>query len=130
MLTTSRAHVWRTCAHGTVERAAVRTSKILLSDLRRIARNQVVNETVAAMLSHPVVGAADVDSWTERARAMARVAVAEAAGCTRDYRRLAGSGLSGDERLYRAMHARHERQLEHLQRTMAAVSENVVRYYE
>jgi hypothetical protein len=85
-----------------------------------------VNETVAATLESPVVDADAVDLWTERARAIARVAVAEAAGCTRDYRRLAGSDLSGDERLYRTMRARHERQLEHLQRTMAAVSENVV----
>jgi hypothetical protein len=89
-----------------------------------------VNETVATTLESPVVDAADVDAWTERARAIARVAVAEAAGCTRDYRRLAGSGFSGDERLYRAMRARHERQLEHLQRTMVAVSENVVRMVE
>jgi hypothetical protein len=89
-----------------------------------------VNETVAATLKSPVVDADAVDLWTERARAIARVAVAEAAGCTRDYRRLAGSGLSGDERLYRAMRARHERQLEHLQQTKAAVSENVVRLVE
>ena len=89
-----------------------------------------VNETVAATLESPVVDAVDVDAWTERARAIARVAVAEATGCTRDYRRLAGSGFSGDERLYRAMRARHERQLEHLQRTMAAVSDNVVRLVE
>jgi hypothetical protein len=82
-----------------------------------------VNETVATTLESPVVDAADVDTWTERARAIARVAVAEAAGCTREYRRLAGSGFSGDERLYRAMRTRHKRQLEHLQRTMAAASE-------
>jgi hypothetical protein len=89
-----------------------------------------VNETVATTLESPVVDTADVDAWTERARAIARVAVAEAAGCTRDYRRHAGSGFSGDERLYRAMRARHERQLEHLQQTMAGVSENVVRLVE
>jgi hypothetical protein len=86
-----------------------------------------VNETVATTLETPVVDPADVDTWTERARGIARVSVAEAAGCTREYRRLAGSSFSGDERLYRAMRARHERQLEHLRRTMAGVSENVVR---
>jgi hypothetical protein len=86
-----------------------------------------VNEVVAATLESPEVDAGDVDAWKERARAIARVAVAEAANCMRDYRRLAGSGLSGDERLYRAMRTRHERQLGHLQHTMAAVSENVVR---
>jgi hypothetical protein len=89
-----------------------------------------VNETVATTLESPVVDAANVDTWTERARAIARVAVAEAAGCTRDYRRLAGSGLGGDERLYRATRARHERQLEHLRRTMAGMSENVARLVE
>jgi hypothetical protein len=89
-----------------------------------------VNETVAATLESPVVDAADVDLWTERARAIARVAVAEAAGCRRDYRRLAGSGLSGDERLYRAMRARYERQLEQLRSAVAAASDNVVRLFE
>ena len=89
-----------------------------------------VNETVAATLESPVVDAADVDLWTERARAIARVAVAEAAGCRRDYRRLAGSGLSGDERLYRAMRARYERQLEELRSAVAAASDNVVRLFE
>jgi hypothetical protein len=64
-----------------------------------------VNETVAATLESPMVDAADVDLWTERARALARVAVAEAADCRRDYRRLAGSGLTGDERLFRAVRA-------------------------
>jgi hypothetical protein len=64
-----------------------------------------VNEMVAATLEAPAVDPADVDTWTERARAIARVAIADAAGCASDYRRLAGSGLSGDERLYRAMRA-------------------------
>jgi hypothetical protein len=85
-----------------------------------------VNELIAVTLKTPEVNAADVDTWTERARAIARVAVAEAADCTRDYRRLAGSGLNGDERLYRAMGACHERQLEHLRQATAAVRENVL----
>jgi hypothetical protein len=110
--------------------------ELSLSDEMRLAQffdaevpddRAFVNEAVAASLERPVVDAVDVDAWTERARAIARVAVAEVGGCTLVYRRLAGSGLSGDERLYRAMRVRHERQLERLRQTMAAASENVVR---
>jgi hypothetical protein len=64
-----------------------------------------VNEMIAETLEAPEVDAAQVDTWTERARAIARVAIADAAGCALGYRRLAGSGLSGDERLYRAIQA-------------------------
>jgi len=89
-----------------------------------------VNQMIAATLASPEVAAADVDAWTERARAIARVAVAEATGCIRYYRRLAGSGLSGDEKLYRAMRTCHERQIEQLRRATASMSENVVRMVE
>src|SRR6266511_5515755 len=67
---------------------------------------------------------------SERARASCRVAVAEVAGCAADYRRLAGKGLSGDERLLAAMRSKHERDLERLRLVTGAMVENVVRMAE
>jgi hypothetical protein len=89
-----------------------------------------VNELIAAVVQVPVVDAADVDALTERGRAIARVAVAEAAGCDRAYRRHAGSGLTGDERLFRAMRERHEENLERVRDAVGAMNDNVVRIVE
>lgn len=86
-----------------------------------------VNEAIAAVVEAPSLSPAQVDVLSERARAIARVAVSEAAGCSREYRRYAGSGLTGDERLYRAMRTHHEAQLEQIRQATAAVAANVVR---
>jgi hypothetical protein len=89
-----------------------------------------VNELIAATLESPTVNPARVDGLSERARATARVAVADACGCAHAYRRLARSGMSGDERLYRAMRARYEEQLERMRRVSVAVTDNVIRMAE
>lgn len=85
-----------------------------------------VNELVAAVAETPL-DEAGVDALSERARGIARVAVAEAAGCDRAYRRLTGSGVSGDERLFRAMRERHEENLERVRDAVGAMNDNVVR---
>jgi hypothetical protein len=89
-----------------------------------------VSELIAVALESPEVDVARVEGLSERARAIARVAVAEVTGCTRDYRRHVGSGMEGDERLFHAMRARHDRQLEQLRLAAAAMNENVVRMVE
>jgi hypothetical protein len=82
---------------------------------------------IAIALEEPVVSAADVDGWSERKRAVARVASADACGCLAAYRRLAGSGLSGDERLLKAMRARNDEIRKRLMAANAALRNNVVR---
>lgn len=72
-----------------------------------------VNELVAAVAAMPQLDAPTVDAC-----------------CDRAYRRLAGSGLSGDDRLFRAMHERHEENLAHLRETVGAMNDNVVRMVE
>ncbi len=89
-----------------------------------------VNDAVAGAIETPVVDAARIEMLSERARASCRVAVAEVAGCAADYRRLAGKGLSGDERLLAAMRSKHERDLERLRLVTGAMVENVVRMAE
>jgi hypothetical protein len=88
------------------------------------------NELVAATLESPEVDAERVDGLSERARGIARVAVTDVLGCMREYKRSAGSGLGGDERLLRVMRERHKRQLQQLQRAAAATSSNVVHMVE
>jgi hypothetical protein len=82
---------------------------------------------IAIALEEPVVSAADVDGWSERKRAIARVASADVCGCLGPYRRLAGSGLSGDERLLQAMRARNDDIGKRLMAANAALRNNVVR---
>jgi hypothetical protein len=88
------------------------------------------NKLVAAALESPDVDAERVDGLSERARAIARVAVTDVLGCKGEYKRSAGSGLGGDERLLRVMKDRHQRQLDQLQRVATAVTGNVVRMVE
>jgi hypothetical protein len=89
-----------------------------------------VNELVAAVVKTPELDAAEVDSLSESARAIMRVATAEAAGCGRAYHRLAGSGLGGEERLYRAMRERHEENIARVRDAVGAMHDNVVRMVE
>src|SRR3990170_744091 len=70
-----------------------------------------VNDLLVAVVETPELDAATVGALSERGRATMRVAAAEACGCTRAYRHLAGSGLSGDERLFQAMRDRHEQNI-------------------
>jgi len=85
------------------------------------------NALIAATIEGPRVSAADVDGWSERTRAIARVAAAEVVGCLADYRRLSGSGQTGDERLLAAMRARDARIRAQLAATTAALRDNVLR---
>lgn len=89
-----------------------------------------VNELLAAVVETPELDAASVDALSERGRAIMRVAAVEACGCSRAYRRLAGSGLSGDERFFQAMRVRHEDNLAHLRDALGAMNDNVVRMVE
>lgn len=86
-----------------------------------------VNELIAALLVEPDVDAAVVDALSERARGIARVAAAEVCGCGADYRRLAGGGRTGDERLFVAMRKRYERQIERLREVSSVVRDRVAR---
>lgn len=90
------------------------------------------NELIAACVESPAVAAADVDGWGERARAIARVAATQTVDCFAAYRRLAGSGRDGDERLREAMRSRNEELAKRLRMTMAALgaSTNVARLFE
>ena len=85
------------------------------------------NALIALALEQPVVSAADVDGWSERARAIARVATSEVMGCAQHYRRLAGSGLSGDERLLAAIRVRQDDIRARLRAANAALRASVVR---
>jgi hypothetical protein len=91
-----------------------------------------VNALVAACVESPHVEAADVDGWSERARAIARVAAAQTIGCFAAYRRFADSGLGGDERLREAMKKRKGELAERLRLAMAALgpSLNVTRMFD
>lgn len=83
-----------------------------------------VNELIAVCVAEPSLTAADVAALPERARARARVAVAEVLGVVDDYRRLSGTG---DERLDQAMRIRNERLAERIRALNVAVNDNVVR---
>jgi hypothetical protein len=85
------------------------------------------NALIAITIEAPVVGASDVDGWSERTRAIARVATADVLGCLPEYHRLAGSGRTGDERLLEAMRARDEQIRKRLAAANAALRDNVVR---
>jgi hypothetical protein len=85
------------------------------------------NTLIAVAIEEPQVTAADVDGWSERARAIARVASAEVIGCLAHYRRSAGSGMSGDERLLVAMGTRDGEIRHRLAMTAAAMRDNAVR---
>jgi hypothetical protein len=67
------------------------------------------NTLIALAIEKPRVSANDVDGWSERTRAIARVAAAEVLGCLAEYRRLSGSGESGDERLLAAIRERNRK---------------------
>jgi hypothetical protein len=91
-----------------------------------------VNALVAACIESPPVSPDDVDSWTDRSRAIARVAVAEATDTSLAHRRLAGGGRDGDERLREAMRARRDEFAKRLRMTLAALgaTTNVARLYD
>jgi hypothetical protein len=91
-----------------------------------------VNALVAACVEAPEVSAEDVDAWSDRGRAIARVAAAETLDCVSAYRRLAGSGRDGDERLREAMRKRNEELAKRLRMTVSALSAstNVARPFD
>jgi hypothetical protein len=87
----------------------------------RVDYRRFVSEVAARLVATPSLEAPQVDALSERGRASLRVGIAQAAGVYRDYRRLSGSMLSGDERLFAAMLHRQleaERQLAHRLRTL------------
>jgi hypothetical protein len=83
-----------------------------------------VSELIAVCTEEPKVTAAEIDALPERARARARVAVAELFGVEDDYRRLRGSG---DARLCQTMRLRRERLAAQLREMSAEMGGNVVR---
>jgi hypothetical protein len=66
------------------------------------------NAVIAAAIVQPTVSASDVEGWSERTRAIARVATVEVLDCRVAYERLAGKGMTGDERLREAMRERRD----------------------
>jgi hypothetical protein len=88
------------------------------------------NALIAVAIQEPRVSASDVDTWSERTRAIARVATAEVSGCLGEYRRLAGSGRTGDERLLAAMHAHNRRIAEQFAQIGAMLRNNVSHTFE
>jgi hypothetical protein len=97
-----------------------------------VAARAFVNSLVAACVESPRVTADEIDGWSDRARATARVAVAEITGCSAPYKRLAGSGRDGDERLREAMRERRNEFAKRMRMTMAAFSSstNVARLFD
>lgn len=87
-------------------------------------RGRYVNELIAACVVEPKLTAAEVVALPERARARARVGIAEVMRVVDDYRRLKGDG---DSRLHEAMRIRNERLAAELQAIGVAMNNNVVR---
>lgn len=73
----------------------------------RVDYRRFVSEVVARMVSSPELTAAEADRLSESARASLRLAIAEAAGVHLTYRRLTGTMLSGDERLFAVLLEEH-----------------------
>lgn len=80
----------------------------------RVDYRRFVSALIACMVSSPALTAAQADRLPESTRASLRLAIAEAAGVHPSYRRLAGTMLSGDERLFAVLLEAHRR----LQRRM------------
>ena len=87
------------------------------------------NTLIALTIEEPPVTAADVDGWSERTRAIARVASADVSGCLPTYQRLAGSRRSGDERLLEAKRMHDDEIRKQLAAATAALRDNVVRVH-
>jgi hypothetical protein len=114
------------CAPGAEDETALaRFYGVAVPDHRAFA-----TEAIVIAIKAPPVDAGRVDALSERARASCRVAVAEVVGCGADYRRLAGKGLSGDERLFAAMQVKHERDFDRLRLVTGALRDNVIRLAE
>jgi hypothetical protein len=79
------------------------------------------NAVIAAAIVQPTVSASDVEAWSERTRAIARVATVEVLDCRVAYERLAGKGMTGDERLHEAMRERHDELQASLRASSAAL---------
>jgi hypothetical protein len=75
----------------------------------RANHRRFASEVIAALVSKPSFTPDEVESLEARKRSSLRVGVAEAAGVYPDYRRLSGTGLTGDERLFAAMLYRQRR---------------------
>ena len=73
----------------------------------RVDYRRFVSEVVARMVSSPELTAAEADRLSESVRASLRLAIAEAAGVRLTYRRLTGTMLSGDERLFAVLLEEH-----------------------
>jgi hypothetical protein len=76
---------------------------------------------IAICIGEPASTAEEIDGWSERARSIARVAAAQVIGCGSAYRRSAGSGRSGDERLVEAMNLRDAEIGQRLRETSTAL---------
>jgi hypothetical protein len=83
-----------------------------------------VSALIAVCVAEPELTAEGAAVLPERARARARVAVAEVMDVAEDYKRLVGSG---DERLHRAIEIRNERLAAELKAVGAVINDNVVR---
>jgi len=73
----------------------------------RVDYRRFVSEVFARMVSSPELTVVEADCLSESARASLRLAIAEAAGVRAAYRRLAGTMLSGDERLFAVLLEEH-----------------------
>jgi hypothetical protein len=76
---------------------------------------------IAAAIVEPTVSASDIEGWSERTRAIARVATVEVLDCRVVYERLAGKGMTGDERLHEAMRERRDELQASLRASSAAL---------
>jgi hypothetical protein len=79
------------------------------------------NAVIAAAIVEPTVSASDVEGWSEQTRAIARVATVEVLDCRVAYERLAGKGMTGDERLREAMRERRDELQASLRASSAAL---------
>lgn len=73
----------------------------------RVNYHRFVSALIARLVSSPELTAAEADRLSSSVRASLRLAIAEAAGVRPTYRRLAGTSLSGDERLFAVLLEEH-----------------------
>jgi hypothetical protein len=84
---------------------------------------------IAAAIVEPKVSASDVEGWSERTRAIARVATVEGTRLPGGLRALDWEGMTGDERLREAMRERRDELQASLPASIAALRAAMARNF-
>jgi hypothetical protein len=87
------------------------------------------NAVIAAAIVEPKVSASDVEGWSERTRAIARVATVEGTRLPGGLRALDWEGMTGDERLREAMRERRDELQASLPASIAALRAAMARNF-